>query len=217
MEFLSVILFAFAVSLDGFGAGVAYGMRRIIIPWKSLLIICLASTFAITLSMFFGHLLGSFISPIWAERIGSTILVSMGLWIILQAYKTNCRRKVSARDKENKSNLNQQKIVTISIKSLGIVIQILREPEKADFDESGTINSKEAVVLGFALAMDALGAGFGAAMAGFTPFLTPLAVGVFKFFLVSLGLHVGASKLSDRLGYHAAFVPGLVLILLGII
>jgi putative sporulation protein YtaF len=222
VEFLSLVLFAFAVSLDGFGAGVAYGMRRIKIPWFSLVIICLASSLAISLSMFFGHLTGSFFAPVWADRIGSFILVVMGCWIILQAWKSRAIRKSLVEEKGDKTsyakdNKENEKTVIISIRFLGIVIQILREPERADFDHSGTINTKEAAVLGFALAMDALGAGFGVAMTGFTPFLTPVVVGIFKFILVSGGLYLGAHKINGRLGEKAAFLPGVVLILLGIL
>lgn len=208
-----MILFAFAVSLDGFGAGVAYGMRRIKIPWISLVVISLASTLAISISMFFGHFLGSYFSTIWAERIGSIILISMGCWIIFQAYST---AKVGNKAHCDQLVEEEEPIITINIKFLGIVIQVLKQPEKADFDDSGVINLKEAAVLGFALAMDALGAGFGAAMAGYTPFLTPIAVGLFKFLLVTSGLYLGATKISTKFGSTVAFVPGLVLIILGI-
>ncbi len=213
LEFLSMILFAFAVSLDGFGAGVAYGMRQIRIPLTSLLVICLASAVAISLSMFFGHFLGSFFSPVWAERIGSIILIAMGIWIIIQALQTQ-RSKTGKRELADSAS---EQIMIISIKMLGIVIQVLKQPEKADMDDSGVINAREAVILGFALAMDALGAGFGAAMTGFTPILTPIVVGIFKFLLVSLGLYIGASKINGKLGQRVAFLPGLVLILLGIL
>lgn len=37
--FLPSAIFAIALSLDGFGVGLSYGMRKIRIPWKSLLII----------------------------------------------------------------------------------------------------------------------------------------------------------------------------------
>lgn len=218
-----MMLFALAVSLDGFGAGVAYGMRRIKIPWLSLFIICVASTLAISFSMFFGHFFGSFFAPVWAERIGSIILIAMGCWIIFQAWKSS-KERAQLKVDEDKGKVNisqqdveQQKIVIVSIKFLGIVVQILREPERADFDDSGTINSKEAAILGFALAMDALGAGFGAAMTGFTPFLTPVVVGIFKFILVSAGLYLGANKINGKFGRTAAFLPGFVLILLGIL
>ncbi|MGF7186215.1 putative sporulation protein YtaF [Desulfitispora alkaliphila] len=203
MEIIAILLFAFAVSLDGFGAGVAYGLREIKIPLKSLLIISLASTFAISLSMFSGQFIASLFSVTWAERLGSVILISMGFWIIMQALAVN-------------KSSDDKKVIKINIKMLGIVIQVMREPAKADFDSSGVISSREACVLGFALAMDALGAGFGAAMTGFTPYLTPIIVGIFKFVLLTAGLWLGGKSSGNWLGAKAGVLPGVVLILLGI-
>ncbi|MDI5788515.1 hypothetical protein PO124_09275 [Bacillus licheniformis] len=53
------------------------------------------------------------------------------------------------------------------MKSLGIVIHILRKPTSADIDKSGIITGIEAFLLGFALSIDAFGAGIGAAALGF--------------------------------------------------
>src|SRR5699024_11211761 len=51
---------------------------------------------------------------------------------------------------------------------------ILKDPTKADNDESGIISISEATVLGIALALDAFAAGFGAAMLGYSPFITAI-------------------------------------------
>ena len=50
------------------------------------------------------------------------------------------------------------------IRSLGVVIHILKKPTRADFDRSGIITGLEALFLGVALSLDAFGAGIGAAM-----------------------------------------------------
>ena len=49
-------------------------------------------------------------------------------------------------------------IFNFEIKSLGVVINILQKPTEVDFDNSGTINGVEALVLGIALSLDAFGA-----------------------------------------------------------
>ena len=53
----SLILLAFAVSLDGFGVGVTYGLRRIRIPVLSVVIIALCSGIVVWVSMQIGTLL----------------------------------------------------------------------------------------------------------------------------------------------------------------
>ena len=219
MELLSIAAFAVALSLDGFGVGVAYGMRKIKIPVLSLIVISLTSSTAIGVSMLSGHLVSRFISNEFAESVGALILIFVGIWLLIQTRKQNNNQGPPGRDQSNinpEPDGNQEPIVNFRIRFLGVVIQILREPTVADFDKSGCISAREAILLGLALAMDALGAGFGAAMSGFHPMLTPLVVGLVKFVLVNLGLFMGRNYAANWLGSRAAALPGWVLILLGI-
>ncbi|MDO9573365.1 MAG: manganese efflux pump, partial [Candidatus Contubernalis sp.] len=94
---------------------------------------------------------------------------------------------------------------------------ILKDPQKADFDKSGEIRGREAVALGVALAMDAFGAGFGAAMMGFNPFTTSVAVGAAKLVLLPAGFYLGNNYFSKYLGSKASYLSGFVLIMLGIL
>lgn len=210
MEFLSAFLFALAVSLDGFGVGFSYGVRQIKIPFLSLVIICLSSAFAITVSMACGGLISRFFNPAAGERTGALIILGVGIYFILQAV-------YSWRQKEEKRPAERKHLFTLNLSRLGIVIEVLRQPVTADFDESGTINSWEALVLGFALAMDALGAGFGAAIAGFKVWLTPLLVAGCKLGMISAGMYLGENVSMLKLGRLVHLLPGLILILIGLI
>lgn len=210
MEIWHAFVFALAVSLDGFGVGLSYGIRRIIIPAASLLIICLTSALAITLSMLGGSLFANLISPALADRIGSMIIILVGIWIIIQAY-------ANIKGEKRSTEGSGQQLVNVKIPVMGIVVQILREPVQADMDSSGVISIPEAMMLGLALAMDALGAGFGAAVAGFYLWLVPLLVGLLKLVLVSSGLYLGQRWHFAKFGEKSAVLPGLILIVLGII
>ncbi|MDA8234501.1 MAG: sporulation membrane protein YtaF [Clostridia bacterium] len=217
MELFSLVIFAFALSLDGFGVGVAYGMRRIKIPIYSIAVVSITSAMVIGLSMAAGHLLSQIISVGIAQKTGAAILVLLGLWILIHTwlYPPN-GEEIGKTTNNEKSHSGEEQVMKITIKPLGLVIQILRQPAKADFDRSGTISSKEALFLGVALAMDALGAGFGAAMAGYKPLLTPLVVGLAKFLLVSTGVYIGQNYAAAWLGSRAAMFPGWVLVILGV-
>src|SRR5699024_12772258 len=57
-------------------------------------------------------------------------------------------------------------------------MSLLRKPQKADVDKSKTISMKEAFFLGTALALDAFGAGFGAARIGYAATMTGIFGGV---------------------------------------
>ncbi len=220
MGILSIIAFAVALSMDGFGAGIVYGIRKIRIPVTSLTIIGLIASTAIGLSMFFGRVISGYVSARLAGTIGALILIVMGLRIILQAGDRN-RQAESGQGRASNDSLQGEdqdckEILYFKIKSLGLVIQILREPTVADMDKSGHINTKEALLLSLALAMDAVGAGFGAAMAGYSPFLTPFVVGPVSAFWVGLGVYLGKRYAAKWLGGKAAILPGWVLICLGV-
>ena len=55
MEFLVVVMFALAVSADGFVVGLSYGLNKIRIPVLSLVVIAFASCLAVTASMLVGQ------------------------------------------------------------------------------------------------------------------------------------------------------------------
>lgn len=207
MELLTSVLFGLAVSADGFAAGVAYGARNIKIPVLSLLVITLASGLAVTLSMLCGQGLAGVLSPKMAAGIGSLAIIGIGCYFLLQG----CGDKINELETDA-----QQPLVSFSIKPMGIIIQILKEPARADFDCSGIISIREAFFLGLALALDAMGAGFGVAMTGLNILYTVLAVIVLKFILVYLGLLIGAVFHQSCLKSLSAVISGLIFIIIGI-
>lgn len=208
MELLTVILFGLAVSGDGFAAGIAYGIRKIRIPVLSLTVISLASALAVCFSMLCGRGITAVIPAEAAVKIGALLIVAIGVYLLLQA----------GREKINDlNNSEDEPILSLSIKPMGIIIQILREPARADFDHSGEISPREAFFLGLALAFDAMGAGIGIAMAGYNIFYTVLAVGMLKFILVKLGFAIGAYCHHNLIKSIASIVPGVIFISIGII
>ena len=210
MELLSYILFALALNLDSFGAGMAYGARQIKVPLLSLLIISLISVAAIIISMLGGQIFLPFIPAGLAHRLGGILLMIIGLWVLCQTRRSG---QAAAKDSQEENSVN--KMIKIHIRPLGLIVQILREPARADLDSSGVISPGEALVLGVALAMDALGAGFAVSMLGLSIGLTSLVVGLGHFFLAYLGLQAGRSITNCGIGRHLAILPGFILITLG--
>jgi len=210
LELLSYVLFALALNLDSFGAGIAYGVRQIKVPLLSLSIISLISVTAIVFSMLGGQLFMSFMPAGLAHRLGGILLVLIGLWVLYQTYRSG-----QAPAKDSREENSAGKVIKIHIRPLGLIVQILREPARADLDSSGVISPGEALVLGAALAMDALGAGFAVSMMGLSIILTALVVGLGHFFLTYLGLLAGRTITNCGIGRHLAILPGLILITLG--
>ncbi len=197
MELLALLVFGVALSLDGFAAGLAYGLQRIQLPFRSLIIICLTSGVAISISIGVGYAAAQVMAPELARVLGGILLIFLGIWILSQALRRITRRPLCIR-----------------IPPFGMVIQVLFEPLDADMDQSGTICSREALILGIALALDAFAAGFAIALSGLHSIFVPLFVTAGLFLLINLGILLG-QRTSDVLSEKVNLLPGCLLIMLG--
>lgn len=240
MEFFSIVLFAFALSLDGFAVALTYGLRRITIPLASIFVIVLASAGAVGISMIAGGLVAGLLPPAAARGIGAVILIVVGIWLTVRLYRlqpdpAQCigaeRTARAQRTEETQETHDGRRMVQgpgmtrdgdhpLPARMIRNAARTLRrvidEPLAADRDRSGEIGPAEAMFLGIALAMDALAAGFGASAAGLPVALVPPMVGFFKLVMVSLGLILGNRYGRSRLGEGSSAVPGIVLIILGV-
>jgi putative sporulation protein YtaF len=203
MVTLSLFLLALAVSIDGFTVGFTYGMRKVSIPIRSLLVISSCSFITFLASMGVGKIINHLFSPAFAKMIGGTLLIILGLWIIVQFF-------FKKEEKEEKLLIN------VEIRSLGIVIHILRKPTIADFDRSGTITGIEAVFLGLALSLDAFGAGVSAALLNYSLLSTASLVALLSFCFLLSGLKTGKAFAKYAWLQKYSFLPGILLILIGI-
>lgn len=80
----SLLFLAFAVSLDGFGVGITYGLRKIRIPLPSIAIIAACSGAVILISMLVGSLIAGWLSPYGSKAVGAAILIGIGTWALIQ-------------------------------------------------------------------------------------------------------------------------------------
>lgn len=197
VELLALLVFGVALSLDGFAAGLAYGLRQVRIPFFSLLVIALTSGVAISISLAVGLAAAQFIAPAVARVLGGILLILLGFWILSQALRRAAHNGLSIR-----------------IPPFGMVINILFEPLDADMDQSGVICLREAVVLGIALSLDAFAAGFAVALSGLYSLYIPLFVAVALFMLINAGILIG-KRSGGLLGSKVNLLPGLLLIMLG--
>lgn len=198
--YMNLFLIVIAVSLDGFGVGITYGMRKIKISIHALCVIIVCSGLIVISSMVIGHLLRQFISPTVTSKMGSIILILLGLFVLFSIIR-------SARASGQKTAQKKGKLAHFKV--------VLANPKQADKDKSGTISLGEALVLGVALALDAFGAGLGAAMLGYSPLLTAGLIafmsGLFVFSGLKLGFYLAGNKTLSRLTY----LPPILLISIG--
>ncbi len=210
MEFLPVFLLAFAVSVDCFSAGLAYGLRNIKIPLQTIFIIALCSATALLAAALVGKYISRTLSPEAAGKIGGSILIILGLWALIQFFRSSVHKKFGLEKSGDYT------LLKFEFRSLGIVIHILRKPLTADLDKSGDISGLEALLLGAALSLDAFGAGIGAFFLGIPPFLLAVSVGIMSSCLAALGLKCGRNPAFNRRMKKLSFLPGLLLIIIGL-
>src|SRR5690625_2197218 len=198
--YMDLLLLVIAVSLDGFGVGVTYGMQKTKVPLSALLIIMLCSGVIVLLSMTFGDILNSFISPDSAEIFGGLILILLRLFSLFNIVRSKVSLK---KDNEISSNLHRFK-------------KVLSTPDQADLHQSGNISTGEAFMLGTALALDAFGAGLGAAIIGYSPLLTAVSVAFMSGAFLFCGIQMGMLLLRNKHMQKLSFLPPILLISLGV-
>ncbi|MBA4541568.1 MULTISPECIES: sporulation membrane protein YtaF [Thermoactinomyces] len=212
----SIIGIAFALSLDSFGAGTTYGMRKIRIPLLSTVIIAGCSGAVIYLSMVVGKWIAVWLAPAVTHFVGAFILILLGSYALYQGDKNKLEMKNGTGARQNPA-IMEPKVWTIKIRQLGLVVQILKTPLAADLDNSGSISSSEALLLGAALSLDSFGAGLGVALAGFSPLPTAAVIMVMSAFFLRLGIWLGFSYAGRFNQRFVAYAPGLILIVLGLL
>ena len=217
---LVVMLFAIAISVDGFLVGISQGMRGVKIPFSTLVVINIVSAIVVFLSLSIGRHAAYILNPIVARIIGSSILIVMGGFMLMSSSKSLDLKKdriVHIKGYNYKNNYRPVKTAQRLIEMILMLPKLLIEPNIADLDSSGTLTVNEGFFLGLALAIDALGVGFGAGMAGVSNLFTPIIASITQGIFVSLGLVLGRKMRGTVSSYMLEKLPGGILIFLGVL
>src|SRR5699024_4208478 len=91
LYYTGLILLIIGVSIDGFGAGMTYGLRRVHVPLAALGIIMLCSGLIVYISMTIGNVIKSFITPALTDNIGGIILLAIGLYCLYNVVRSKQR------------------------------------------------------------------------------------------------------------------------------
>jgi len=216
---LFTVLLAVILSIDCLGVGLSYGMRHMILPWYGRVIISCCSGVAIAVSMFLGRLLKGVIPGEQIHLFGECMLVCLGLFFLVRSIMDLRKDSLGQEDTQTSEDgcITEAPLFQWRIPGLDIIIRIMNNPQHADLDQSGQINSKEAVWLGFALAMDSFGAGVCIALMGFSMLGVSICTLIFAYLLVTAGYlwgnHAGENPAYRKLN----LLPGIMLITLGMI
>lgn len=185
MTLMIILCFALSSSIDNLGVGISYGIRGIRIGLLSNFIIALICFIFSETGILFGKWLSKVLPGVFTMLVGTFFLLVIGIRIILLAVP---RKKIlSKNDKDNEAAPTS-------------IMDLLKNPEKADVDKSGDISLVEAIVLGIALSANALTNGLGVGLLGLSPFAISITASIGSFLTVWAGVAFGVKVADIRIG-----------------
>lgn len=199
---LSVLAFTIAANLDNLGVCIAYGTNGTrIIPPSNLLIAVISGT-ATALSIGIGEQLAAWAGINTARVLGMAGMVLIGGWVCLKAVVDGWILPGQQGPRE---------VYSLHVRPLGLIVSILKEPFNADLDQSKTIDLREALFLGAALAANCLASGVALGMLDLPLAPTALAVAAGSFGCTHLGWKIGKTLGSRWPAKRTGLTAGLLL------
>lgn len=209
---LQLLVLALALSIDAFGIGISYGVRKINFKISSLVIISFIALLFSSISIWIGTIIANIFSKNITSFISILILVILGLFIIKKGIEKDDDKPISSYDTNNE----HKNIYSLFIKSLGITINIIKTPSICDLNNSLKIDPKEALYLGVALSLDCIGTSIAISSFGRYTFLFPIFIVIFQLTFLLLGTFLGKKTIVKFLDESKiSITSGLILITIG--
>ncbi len=202
---LSSFFLAVSSNVDNFAVGVAYGVKKIKIGIFSNLVIAVVSASGTYCSMTVGEIISRFLSAHVANLLGSGVLVALGIWSLWDTLR------IERREKRNRS----KKFSDFSDNDLSYNT-FIEKPEKADLDDSRTIDVKESITLAFAVTINNVASGIGGGISGLNVTLTTFLAFILSILVVILGYFLGEKSSAKMSGKWAGIISACLIICIGI-
>ena len=203
---MEIVLLVLAVSLDAFVASVHYGVKKIKIPFLSILIINLICSFLLGLSTFLGQEAQRFLPEGLTSMISFVILVFLGIYYLFEGLI-----KFYLESKKDKTGE-----IEIKFADIRFMVNIYIDETKADKDKSKVLDSREAIYLAIALSLDSLTIGFGSGLSDMHYLNIVILSFLAGFISIFSGLKVG-ERISSGIKFNLSWVSGILLIVLAIL
>lgn len=200
---METILLALALSLDAFVASMAYGTNGIRIPFKSVIIIDLVCAFFLSISLILATVLKRVLSVKVTTIISFLILFSIGIYYLFESLLKNYLKKKSRENNKLK----------VKLFDMSLIVEIYIDEVKADFDNSKSLSSGEAVYLATALSLDSLAIGFGTGLANINIFYILILSLAIDLVAIWSGLHLGRIFM-EKSKIDLSWLAGIILIIL---
>lgn len=203
---LGILLLSIGTNLDDLGVGLAYGASGLRLPAAANLVIAAIATLTTGAAIALGHAASHLVAVRVANILGGLVLIAVGLVIGMKGLL----------DGNHPAGPQPFEIKRFRVPFLGLAVRVLREPARADQNNSGSIDVGESIPLGLALAANNVAGGVGGGLAGFPPLTTALVVGLGSYLTLWGGWHAGQRAARPALGARAALLAAVILILVGL-
>jgi putative Mn2+ efflux pump MntP len=184
-EFILLFFLALTMSVDDFSVGVAYGLFKIKIPIKTLLITVLGSATSTWTVMLIGHYIFTNM-PTYITGWASAIV----LWCV------GCKMLYNGFKKKDDS------------------IEFAKK-HPLDTQGSHSVNAWETYIVGIGLGVDDFAQAVGLALAGFPIVLTVILLEVGEMIALLSGNFLAFKGFSKKVSGKLVIIPGILLILIG--
>jgi putative sporulation protein YtaF len=215
MSLLIILVLALSSNLDNVGVGLAYGTRKICLPFLSNLLIAVITSCGTLITMMLGkELAASYLSSTLANLLGAGIIIIAGFYVLIQSFWKTA--PVVHDSLESASARQHEGVRGGRLHWLRELVRLTRDPVLVDRDYSGCIEIGEALVLGLALTLNNLANGFAAGVLGLNLIITTGAVFAFSLLTFWVGIWFGLRFTARMLGDWASPAAGILLIAIGI-
>jgi putative Mn2+ efflux pump MntP len=186
MMFFTIFILALTLSADDFSVGVAYGLFKTRLPFKSLMIIVLGSVTSTYGIMLIGKLIFTSIPDYIAGWLSAIILGVIGCKILYNGWK----------EKNDYSELvNKNFLPSSNLKS---------------------VSFRETYFVGLGLGVDDFAQALGLSLAGFPIVLTVLLLEAAEVIALFSGNFLALKGFSKKVNGRLSIIPGIVLILVAL-
>ena len=216
---LSSLIVGISSSVDSLGIGITYGIKKVRLSnLANLILFCISITVS-TISLLFGNFIAELLPNNIIVALGSLLIIFIGIFMTMQALKGKSENKKQPNNDIIDNPPDEEKIYSFFIKCFGITVQVIKNPNYSDFDNSKKIDSKEALFLGIALSLDSFGIVIGSAVAGICSIFLPIFVSLFQILFLKLGNYIGRKISSNNFfpDNSWSIISGILLIIIGII
>lgn len=203
---LQALLLVFSLCLDSFMASIAYGTKRILIPFKSVLAINIICSSILLLSLIAGGFISNYLPTGLLSVTSFILLFSLGVYRLFESILKNYLVN------------RQKKIIPLKFKlfDINFVIDVYADETKADYDNSKVLTIKESTYLALALSLDSLAVGFSYSLLQTNEILVVSLCFFVGIILLYLGCKIG-KKFSEVSSFNISWLSGLLLIIISIL